>query len=261
MKIKGQECPFSLFFDIPAEDAAPFVPLGGDDVAVFVESNAVWGGGDAFAPCFGFNSVGVEFFRVVVRAEDFDDFAFFIEDADAAGKLGDGDEFTVEIDGARFRDFFRIHTEERAIEVEVDEAIIGAVADEHANGVEAVIEGEFVSGFQIVWFGFACGGGFEFSVFVEDEDTVGGVAIDEPDVAVRGPVGVGEGEFFADFLGNGGQRDFHEDFTFCGKFDESGFRISQAGGVDDVFAVFLDHGETVVVVASIGKIAEVFAFV
>ena len=102
----------------------------------------MWGGGDAFAPGFWFDSVGVEFFRVVVWAEDFDDFAFFIEDADAAGELGDGDEIAMEIDGARFRDFFRIHTEERAIEVEVDEAVVRAVADEHADGVEAVIEGD-----------------------------------------------------------------------------------------------------------------------
>ena len=207
MKTKGQECPFSLFLNVPAEDAAPFVPLGGDDVAVFVEGDAVRGCGDAFAPSFGFDVVGVEFFRVVVRAEDFDDFTFFIEDADTTGELGDGNEISVEIYGARFRDFFRVNAEECAIEVEVNEAVVGAIANEDANGVEAVVEGEFMSGFQIVWLGFACGGGFEFSVFIEDEDAVRGVAIDEPDVAVRCAVGVGEGEFFTDLFWDRGHGD------------------------------------------------------
>ena len=174
LKKKGIENPFSSFFDffVPAEYAAPFVPFGGDDVAVFVEGYAVRGGGYAFAPSFGFYVVGVVFFGVFVGAEDFDDFAFFIEDADAAGELCDGYEFTVEIDGAGVRDVFREDTDDSAVEVEVDEAVVCAVADEHASRFVAVVEGEFMSGFEVPRFGFSGGGAFEFSVFVEDEDAV-----------------------------------------------------------------------------------------
>lgn len=176
--IKGQKCPFSLFLNVPAEDTAPFVPLGGDDVAVFVESDAVRGGGDAFAPSFWIDVVGVEFFRVIVWAQYFDDFAFFIEYGDAAGELGDGDKIAMKINGARFRNFFSIYADECAIEIEMNEAVVGTVANENADRVEPIVEGEFMSGFQIVWLGFACGGGFEFSFFVENEDAVGCVAID-----------------------------------------------------------------------------------
>ncbi len=246
-------------FFVPAEDAAPFVPFGGDDVAVFVEGDAVGGGGDAFAPGFWFYAVGVDFLGVVVGAEEFDDFTFFIEDADAAGELGDGYEVAVEIDGAGVRYVFGEDADDGAVEVEVDEAVVGAVADEDACWLVAVVEGEFMGGFEVPRFGFAGGGGFEFSVFVEDEDAVGGVAIDEPDVAVGCAVGVGEGELFADGFGDFGHGDVEEDFAFEGEFDEGGFGIFQAGGVDDVFAVFLDHGEAVVVIACVGQVAEVFA--
>ena len=251
--------PSALFFYIPAENSSPLVPLGGDNVAVFVEGDTVRRSSDAFAPGFGFDSVGIEFLRVVVGAEHFDDFTFFIEDAHAAGELGDGDEIAVEIDSAGMRDVFREDADDRAIEIEVDEAVVGAVADQHAGWLVAVIKGELVSGFEIPWLGFACGGGFEFTILIEDEDAVGGIAIDEPDIAIGCAVGVGESEFFADLFRDGGHGNIHQDFAFGGEFEKGGFFIFQAGGVDHVFAVFLDHGETVVIVAGVGEVAQVFA--
>ena len=130
------------------------------------------GGGDAFAPFVGGDSVGVEFLRVVVCAEAFEDFAFLVEDADAAGELGHGGEVSVEIDGAGLEDAGGVDGEEFTVEVEVDEAVVGAVADEDAGGFVAVVEGELVGGLEIPRLALACDGALEFAVLAEDEDPV-----------------------------------------------------------------------------------------
>ena len=70
---------------------------------------------------------------------------------------------------------------------------------------------------------------------------------------------MGQGEFLADFLRESRERDIEEDLTVGAEFEEGRFLVPEAGGVDDVLAVFLDHGETVVVVAGVGQVAEVFA--
>jgi len=71
--------------NIPAQDATPLVPLGGDDIAVLIESGTVWRGRDSFTPVFGGDFIGVELLGVVVCTEAFDDFSFFVENGDAAG--------------------------------------------------------------------------------------------------------------------------------------------------------------------------------
>lgn len=164
--------PLFLFLHIPAKDAAPFVPLGGDNVAVLIEGASVRRSGHTFTPYFRSDVVGVELFRIVVGSEDFEDFAFFVVDADAAGELGYNDEVAIEVDGARTRNVFGKYPDQCAIEIEVDEAFVFTVAYKHANGIITVIESEFVSGLEFQRLCLTSDGAFEFSVFVEDQELI-----------------------------------------------------------------------------------------
>lgn len=197
-----------LGLNFPAEEAAPAVPLGGDDVSVFVVGEAVGGGGDAVAPVFWLDFVGVGLFGVGVGTEAVEGFSLFVEDGDAAGELGDGDVFAVEVYGAGAGDAGGVLADHFTLEGEVDEAVVGAVTDEDAGWLEAVVEGEFVGGVEVPRVAFSGGGFFKFSGFAEDEEFAGGVAVYEEDVAVWGDVCVGEGEGFSEGFWDVGEGDF-----------------------------------------------------
>ena len=125
-------------------------------------------GGDAIAPFVGGDVVGVEFIGVVVGTEALEDFAFLVQDADTAGKLGDADEITVEIDSAGLEDTGGINAEEITLQIEVDETVVCAVANENADRIESVIERELVRGIEIPWFSFARRRALELAVRSED---------------------------------------------------------------------------------------------
>lgn len=132
-------------FTSPAEDSAVLVPFGFEDVAVFVEGDAVWRGDDVVLPACWRHVGGIGFGVGIIDAEFGDHFSLFVPDGDAACDFGDAHQLAVEGGGAWAAHILGDDAEVFAIERGVEDSIVAAVAEEKAFRGEARIDVDLVA--------------------------------------------------------------------------------------------------------------------
>ena len=201
---------------------------------------------DAVFPVLGGDVVIGAFFFVGVVAEGGYEFIFAVEDGDAACEFSDGDVVAVEGDGAGAAEIFGDDGDEIAVEIEVLEAFIFAIADEEEGLFAAGVEGDAVAGLELAWLiAFATEAFDVLLIFIELVDPVLAVAVGDVDIAARCDGDSGGVVLACVFVLAG----FHGDAygpdlgAVEFKFDDAGVVVECA--VDELFAIFFAQADSV----------------
>ena len=100
-------------------------------------------------PLLGLDLVGADA-GLGVRADLRDDVARLVEDRDAAAELADDGVVAIDGDGGRQQQVLGDDAEELAVERQVDDAVVGAVAGDDARRLEARVDRELVQRVEVV---------------------------------------------------------------------------------------------------------------